>query len=221
MSTLTAAQHWMINSGAILADDNGMPDNELNAFEPYDHEMVELTNTMFSRDWQISNKQGVLNMVDNMITGEFGHNGAFCQARDYWARFTDQQIADSIRYRSEDQRSDIKLACEHAQALGPHGIRSWDLGRCPAMIRNAYSLSWISEDEAWRWLHRISIELQKSYQSWEQAGTAYIVGRLFWAKGGLSESTCNDYFARLKKILVNPNHAWNTLDWNTDLAKEH
>ena len=218
MSTLTAAQKWMVNSGAILADENSMPDNELHAFEPYDHKRVESVNKMFSRDWGMSNKNDVLSMVDNMIAGQVGHNTSFCQARDYWARFTDQQLAESLRFRSEDQQSDIKLACTHAQTAGPNGIRSWDLGRCPSMIRNAYSLSWISEDEAWRWLHKISVELQNSYQSWEQAGTSYIVGRLFWSKSGLSESTCDYYFGKLKRILVNPNHAWNTVDWNTDLT---
>jgi len=218
MSKLTSAQKWMINAGAILADENQMPNNELHAFDPYNHEKVNNVIRMFSDDWGIGNINALMAIVDNFLTGKGGHNLSFCDTRNYWSRFSTEQAKRGMQHYSDDEQSDIQLALTHAHSIGPAGVLSWDLARCVPMLRNAYSLAWISEEEVWKNLKIISIKLQQNYQSWEQAGTAYIVGRLFWAKGGLSESTCNDYFSMLKRILINPEHAWNTVDWNTKLV---
>jgi len=218
MSNLTSAQQWMVNAGAILADINGMPNDELHAFDPYDHTQVDSVTRMLSQDWGIGNREHLITMVDGLISGERGHNISFLDARDYWARFSLSQSAEAMRRYDDDAKSDISLVLNHAHTIGPAGILSWDLGRCVPMLRNGHSLGWINEQETWEKLSVISLKMQQNYQSWQHAGIAYVVGRLFWAKGGLSESTCNAYFSRFKKIIVNPEHPWNTLDWNTKLV---
>ena len=218
MNELTSAQKWMINAGAILADENQMPNNELHAFDPCNHDKVNSVIRVLSKDWGVVNIDGLMAIVKNFLKNKGGNNSSFCDARNYWSRFPSQQAFYSMQHYGDDQQSDIHLALTHGHSVGPAGILSYDLARCVPMLRNAYSLSWISEEEMWKHLKIISIKLQQSYQSWEQAGIAYIVGRLFWAKAGLSESTCNDYFGMLKRILINPEHAWNTVDWDTPLA---
>ena len=218
MSTLTSAQKWMVNAGAIIADDNGLSTDELYAFDPYDHEKSSNVREMLNRDWGVGDKKGLLEVTDQLSNGQGGHNPRFCQIRDYWARFSSQQVAYDMRRYSDDELSDIQLVLTHSQTLGSSGILSWDLGRCVPLLRDGYSLSWFTKEETWEKLNALSINMQQSYNSWEHAGTAYIVGRLFWAKGGLSESTCNDYFGKLKRIITNPEHAWNTIAWDTKLV---
>ena len=220
MNKLTSAQKWMINAGAILADENDMPDDRLHAFDSNDDHKVNTVIRMFNDDWGVDNIDALIGIMNNFITEKGGHNISFCETRNYWARFSAQQAHQGMQHYNDDQQSDIQLALTHAHSIGPAGVLSWDLARCVPMLRNAYSLSWIGEEEVWKNLQTISIKLQKSYQSWEQAGTAYIVGRLFWAKGGLSESTCHYYFSMLKRILINPEHAWNTIDWDTKLCEK-
>ncbi len=90
---------------------------------------------------------------------------------------------------------------------------AWDYGRLVNVARWSYSVGYISEDEAWRYITPSGKYLQLNYHSWEDYGKNYLAGRDFW----LQDIEASAEFRRVFKRLIDPNSrsAWTVIDWNT------
>lgn len=216
MTMLTDQQLWQISVGAILGDANDHTYESLQVFSVDNSYWVGDVTLMLSRDWGIKDKHTMLETVQNLV-GDGGHKASYQSIVDYWGRFNRDRSQVELQQYDVDEYAKISIALTHQFAFGEHGILAWDLGRCVPMLRDGYSLGWLSEEETWSQLLKIAKHAQESYESWSSFGTAYIVGRLYWSSGGLSESTCSRYFDKLGQILANDQHPWCTLPWDLDL----
>lgn len=70
---------------------------------------------------------------------------------------------------------------------GAHGIEAWDLGRCITILRWSAGTGLITEDTARSEIQPLVERIKKSYVSWEDYMTHYIMGRGFFGLTG-SES---------------------------------
>lgn len=106
------------------------------------------------------------------------------------------------------------FARKHYDEVGDKGIFGWDYSRYIALCRWGYSAGYISEDEAWRMIMPVAWRLQEEFDSWEDLGRNYLMGREFWGGGADSAYKFEDAYQRLIDM---PSSPWNRYDWYMDL----
>ena len=75
---------------------------------------------------------------------------------------------------------------------------------------------YISEEEAWERIMPVAKMLQKTFDSWEDLGRNYIIGRQFWS---YKETQRNGYIFEdaYQRLLDMPSSPWNKYPWNMNL----
>jgi len=90
-------------------------------------------------------------------------------------------------------------------------------GRMEALCRWGYLVGHLSEDEAWSFILYAAGRVQGTFDSWEDLGRNYLIGREYWshdetrAKGHL-------YREAYLRLLRDPGSPWTQLPWYTDLS---
>jgi hypothetical protein len=102
------------------------------------------------------------------------------------------------------------------EKVGDKSILTWDYGRLIFLCRWGYMCGYITEEEAWTIIIEIARMLQKQFDSWEDLGQNYIIGRQFWFYEEMQKEgyKFEDAFQRLVDM---PSSPWNMYPWDMDL----
>jgi hypothetical protein len=217
---LTRAQMWAISLTGIMTEINSSYRNSLNA-SAMDASGRDDWLTVLRRDWGITTREQLLEMLDSLENGghaasfreiqsiiyEVGHAKDESEARDILLKYDwDQTKVNRINYVSTNWSQYYNRT-----------IKAWDLGRSISLCRWGYNVGFITEDEAWKKIFHLAGLIQSLYNSWEEYGYDYFMGRLFWASSfGEAES----YFARTEPVYRRLlNSYWGWLDWQIDLEE--
>ncbi|WCM43325.1 DUF1266 domain-containing protein [Flavobacterium sp. CBA20B-1] len=92
----------------------------------------------------------------------------------------------------------------------------WDYARIFMLVRLAFDLKWINEQEFWQLLATYAPEIQQSYNGWKEMATAFLQARKLWAGSEITQQ--NQFEKLIEKLLNNPSSVWNNVSWNTDLT---
>lgn len=76
--------------------------------------------------------------------------------------------------------------------IGTISTIAWDMGRLVNVTRTCYDCKYITEDEAWEYLHKGLKKAQSAYVDWENFATGYVVGRAMWGGNGISHTEIYD-----------------------------
>ena len=60
------------------------------------------------------------------------------------------------------------------------GTDAWDFGRIVFVARVCYTLGYISESEAWRYITQIARMAKQKFNNWDSYATSYMLGRAMW-----------------------------------------
>jgi hypothetical protein len=123
------------------------------------------------------------------------------------------------RYSSDEQRlQEIRIVKQYYKELGDKSILGWDYGRDICLCRWAYHAGYISEQEAWKRIMAVANILQDEFDSWEDLGRNYLIGRQFWSYSETKEQghVFEDAYQRLVDMRSSP---WNRYAWDMDLAE--
>jgi hypothetical protein len=88
---------------------------------------------------------------------------------------------------------------------------AWDFGRIVFISRVAYSLGYITENEAWSYIYKVTDMAQKLYNNWEDYATSYLLGRAMWC--GDDSGGWEDVMAFAADGLYNKHSPWKKLKW--------
>lgn len=98
------------------------------------------------------------------------------------------------------------------ERLGKKSLLGWDYSRYISLCRWRYPVGYLSREEAWDHIMPVARTLQNTFDSWQQLGENYLIGREFWS---LEETRKNGhlYAAAYQKLLNDQGGPWNlTLD---------
>lgn len=65
-------------------------------------------------------------------------------------------------------------------------IAAWDMGRLVLVTRCCFDVGYISDEEAWRYIFQARQLSQKTYSSWEELASGYVIGRAMWSGNTMS-----------------------------------
>jgi hypothetical protein len=110
----------------------------------------------------------------------------------------------------------LVAAREWYPKLKSKSLIGWDFSRAIWLCRGAYVCGYITEEEAWDMIMHYAKILQKTFDSWDDLGRNYLIGRRFWsyAESRRTGYEFVEYYTRLTQMPTSP---WRTLDWNMDL----
>lgn len=157
----------------------------------------EKINYILTQFWGIENRDDVFDTINYLLNeGHTAEYLGYAQA-DSVDEFIDSEM-------DEEDIEIVKNGFEFAQffkdKLPENIILGWDYGRAAAIIRWAYYMKYISEDEAWEILDDIAEIMINNFNSWKEFGISYIVGGLFWTYRTNPEGTSERYYETLEAL---------------------
>lgn len=173
---------------------------------------------MMSEWWGITNRQSALETLD-WLKRE-GHRTEYNSVYDVLvvggvttcAALPD---ADQSLCRDSDIKAVHDIAKQVHDQAGDKTLIAWDFGRLIDVTRWCYTMGWLSEEEAWTYIIPAAIEIQETYNSWEEFGRHYILGRAYWMR----DMNANGAQENILKFLINEKNAtpWTTISWEVEL----
>lgn len=215
---LKRAQMWAVSLAGILNEINGSNRNSLNAFG-MDENGKNTCLEILRRDWSITTRERLLETLGNLEKG--GHAASLSEIQKIRYEIIQTKSEPDLvtvfgKYNWDLTKFNrLKYVAANWEQYNSSTIRAWDLGRCISLCRWGYNVGFITEEEAWEKIFYFAKIIQSLYNSWEEYGYDYFVGRLFWASGfGEEEAYLASTEPVYKKLL---NSYWSWIGWNIDL----
>jgi hypothetical protein len=218
---LTRAQMWAISLTGIMTEINSSNLNTLHA-STMDERGRNTWLTVLRRDWGITTREQLLEMLDSLENG--GHAASFREIQDIIHEINgarnDYEVRAILLKFSWDQTklNRFNYIWNNWHQYHNRTIKAWDLGRCISLCRWGYNVGFITEKEAWDKIFHFANLIQPLYNSWEEYGYDYYMGRIFWASGFREEES---YLASTepvyRRLLSTYWSGW--LDWHIDLEE--
>ena len=166
--------------------------------------------------WNINTKEELFSTL-NWLAND-GHRREFNELSEKLSTLSNGDILSLKKYYSKNTSilNKIKIVTEYKTKLGSKSILGWDYVRYVLLCGWGYTAGLMSKEEVWRQLMPVGQILQQTFDSWEDLGRNYIIGRRYWSKtqsdrqGELVENIYN-------KLISDSNSPWNRINWNLNL----
>jgi hypothetical protein len=149
-----------------------------------------------------------------------GHRKSFEELGAYVASLNDEQL-DRLEKEAENDpeaRNQIALVKAHYGKLGEKSLLGWDYSRYIALCGWGFLAGYFTEDEAWERIMPVARGLQATFESWEDLGTNYLVGREFWSYEQ-TEANGGEFRAAYARLVESPSGPWQVNPWVMDLRE--
>jgi len=213
---LNQEQLWAIGLAGIMTERNQSNHTTLN-FLPMNSGNRRIWLTVLRRDYGITNKRGLLNTLDNMELN--GHAGILrsiqkiiIDSMDEEGNISTTEIFNKLNSRDANY---LRFTIINWDLYRNRDIMVWDLGRNISLCRWGYEVGFLTEEEAWDKIMYYANLIKPLYNSWEEYGYDYFLGRVFWSSGfGDEDNSITDTY-RWYNYLISESGYWHNLKWGT------
>ncbi len=212
-----ARRQWALGCAAMLTERNHDNHTLLSGCNPSEGNKAD-KKRLLSDSWGINNREEFLDTMKWMAAG--GHRVNFEKVRSLVAALPEVQYQALLRRESDPEvLNKLRVVRRYHQQLGDKSLYGWDYGRAICLCRWAYVAGYIEEKEAWEWIMPMAILLQEKFDSWEDLGRNYLIGRQFWSFKETQEDAWRyeDAFQRLLDMRSSP---WNRYPWDMKLKED-
>ena len=170
--------------------------------------------------WNINSRAVLLDKMVRLCVE--GDRKRFEQLGMHLVALSKEELASVLEDVSKDRMSVDKIlnVLTHYKKLGERGILGWDYSRIVWLCRWGYMAGYISEEETWEIVMAVAKMLQKQFDSWEDLGRNYLIGRKFRLYEEMKDTgyTFEDAYQRLLDM---PSSPWNKYPWEMSLNTSH
>ena len=150
---------------------------------------------------------------------EEGHRTRFQQYGKFLQSLSNEEYQDLLMRASanKDALGEMMTAKIYYPLLGDKSLLGWDYSRYICLCRWGCLVGYITEEQAWAKIMPVARMLQRTFDSWEDLGRNYLIGRRFWSQEYTEQSgdEYRDAFDRLMDMRSSP---WNKYAWDMDLT---
>ncbi len=173
---------------------------------------------LLSKFWEINSRDDLL---DNL---RWIDNGGGRKRFEGWGgllqTLSEEEYQKLLERYKDNQEilQEIRIAKKYYKKLGVKSLLGWDYTRYICLCRWSYIAGYIDEEEAWSKIMLVAKGLQKTFDSWEDLGQNYLIGRQFWS---YEETKKNGYLYEdaYQRLLDMPSSPWNRYPWDMDLTE--
>lgn len=213
---VTGAKAWALGCAAVLTERNH-DRHDLLGGQPRTERSIQGKKELLDEWWGINSKEDLL---DDLQWLELGGDRIKFEGRGIFLQTIVEEEYQKILEEHEDNEEflqELRVAEKYYKQLGLKSLLGWDYGRYICLCRWSYMTGYISEDEAWEKIMPVAKMLQKTFDSWEDLGRNYLIGRQFRFYKKTKE---NGYLYEdaVQRLLDMPSSPWNIYPWNMDLT---
>ena len=213
---VAGAKGWALGCAAMLIERNHGRHDILATGEITLQE-VAIQRRLLRTWWDVKNRNDLLDTLD-WLDNRGGHRKDFERIGKSFCDLSEEEFQSRVAQCGNDmeKKQELIIARKYYKQLGDKSIKGWDYTRYIAVCRWGYTSGYIREKEAWDKIMPAASKLQKTFDSWEDLGQNYIIGRQFWSYSQTQSSghLFTETFERLKN---NPESPWNKYPWDMNL----
>jgi len=220
---LNEEQFWAIALTGIMTERNRSNYNTLEVSVMNERNKDNWLETL-RRDWDIKNRVELLETLERMENS--GHAATLKNIQDIiqetiqgngnFSMFTmyNQYQLNARQYNY------LKFTVMNWNIFSNRSILAWDWGRMISLCRWGYQVGFLTEKEAWEIIMYFASRIQELYNSWEDYGFDYFMGRVFWASGSGDDMTYLLETAPIYNRLIQESGHWHGLKWDINLTAQ-
>lgn len=208
---------WIIATCAILTELNQRRHDLLGGrLKSHIHD-VENAQEILKNAWGIHDREGLIKTLNWIDSG--GHRIEFNKLRNLLSELSESEIEllKNMYISNDKVINKIEIVMEYQEQLGDKGILGWDYARYVSLVGWGYVVGFLTYDEAWKRLMTVGRLLQHTFNSWEELGNNYIIGRKYWSKKQ-TEKNGKQIEKIVQKLLTDSNSPWQRIAWDMDLT---
>lgn len=210
---LSTDQLWALAVGDVLLSINGY-EYECDYDSGRSGVTLDKAVNILEDGWSISDENTAWSRLKGLTEGG-GHRKELDQIRNVLSVMTHENQKHYITsFQDEIKVTELKIVQRYYRLLPHSGILAWDLGRAAFVCHLCLESGYIHKDEAWAFLMNNASIIQQSYASWQEYGTAYIIGRQFWGSEYEDELT-KENLNLISSQFNKPDSLWVVLPWDT------
>jgi hypothetical protein len=210
---LPARKAWALGCAALLFESNHERHDILGNIPS--KWGVKAWKERLSEGWGIENRKDLLSQIK--VLEEHGHRESFNKQGRLVSRLSEEDYEKLVsKISSEEKRFELDIVRNYYPKLGKKSILGWDYSRIICLCRWGYHAGYITQEEAWKQIMSTAKVLQKTFDSWEDLGQNYLIGRQFWSYQHTKETgyKMEDAYQRLLDMPTSP---WNLYPWDMNL----
>lgn len=210
-------REWALGCAAVLTERNHDDHTLLGGCHPSEGNKAD-KKRLLSSAWGINSREeffATLKWID-----EGGHRSDFEEGGCLMALLSERQYQALLKQQSDPEVCNkLRVARRYYKQLGRKSLYGWDYSRAICLCRWAYIAGYIDEKEAWERIMSMAALLQEKFDSWEDLGRNYLIGRQFWSLEETQEDgwCFEDAVQRLLDMKSSP---WNRYSWKMKLKDD-
>ncbi|MDR2370151.1 MAG: DUF1266 domain-containing protein, partial [Treponema sp.] len=183
---LPRSRLWALALTGFLTVSNG-DQHDLLGFDDINENNKKNYLELLRRDWGVTTREELLKAIQE--TENDGHAARLKYIKEIIQEILNEKSEFTIitvynKYHLNSRLYNyLKFVVINWNRYSARTILAWDLGRVIALCRWGYSTGFLTEEEAWEKIMETAGKIQPMYQSWEEFGYDYYMGRIFWASG--------------------------------------
>jgi hypothetical protein len=213
---VTGPKAWALAASAVLIESNHgglktLADNPINEYTV--NRQVE----SLRKWWGVYNRKDVFESLE--WAKNEGHRVDF-ETRGAYISSLDEQTYNRLLLKNifdPEKRYEYLMLRNYYKPLAQKSLIGWDMARYICLCRWAYLVGFLEENETWELIMPVAQKLQQTFNSWQDLGENYLIGRNYWSRYRTLESGDEvvDAYTRLCEM---PSSPWNTIPWDLDLT---
>jgi hypothetical protein len=216
---VTNERGWALGCAAMLMERNHSRHDVL-AADDLTPRSVQINKKLLRDWWDVKNRAEFLDALV-WLDEQGGHRKSFDEIGRLVSGMNDKEFKSALAACGSDmeKRQKVTVARQYYKMLGDKSIKGWDYTRYVAMCRWGYTAGYITENEAWTRIMPVARKLQKTFDSWEDLGKNYLIGRQFWSYSH-TESSGDLFTAAFNQLMQKKDSPWNRYPWDMDLGSQ-
>ncbi|MCK5594698.1 DUF1266 domain-containing protein [bacterium] len=212
---------WALATCAVLTESN-IDRHDILGGRERTEENIKAWKTSLQEWWGVENRKDLLDTLKWIEKG--GHRKGFAEMGAYLASPNSVQsyiynLKDKVK-NDPERKNKVDMVEKHYRTLGRKSLLGWDYSRYVSLCGWGYLIGYLSEAEAWEFIMPVAIMLQETFDSWEDLGRNYLIGREFWSLRQTQRSGAR-YKTAYDKLCAYPDSPWLNIPWNLDLKKKY
>lgn len=207
---------WALSAAGVLTEVNKDRHDLLAGCESTPEEL-DLQKKSLSKWWGIECREDLFRSLRWIEDG--GHRQHFEEMGSYLPTIarTEEQYNKMISQIDDPEIiNEWNVVLRNWHYLGRKSLIGWDYSRYIHLCRRGCLLGLINEKEAWNLIMPVAQLLQQTFDSWEQLGENYLIGREFWSYARTKENGW--YFLQAyNRLLADSTSPWVTIPWDLKL----
>jgi hypothetical protein len=217
IATIQDQHFWVRATCAILTEMNLRSHNMLGGRNINRTSDVANAKHILANSWNIHSRNDLFKTLNWLVT--IGHRDSFKRLNRFLAGLSENDILFlRQKFKSKSQMLNrIEIVLKYGNEVGDKSLLGWDYSRYVSLCGWGYIGGFMSEQEVWTQLMPVARSLQQRFDSWEDLGKNYIIGRQYWSKHQteLQGKRINNIYI---KLLSSTDSPWVKLNWKLNLC---